>query len=162
MRLVAVALCLLVMGCAANVTHRLETSSSTGLRYYESAPYLLVYSNGTGGLVWQVLFLPDQSHVMEASPTILGGQTQMALKFQNGVLTSATSVGDTTAIPKAIIAAVQSALPLIAKAALESPAEKTFPAPSIYKISVTGNTVTFNGGTGTSGIIVPLNKGAGL
>ncbi len=161
MRRLAVTLCVLLTGCAANVTHQLAGAKSTGVRYYENAPYLLVYSNGKGGLVWQVLFLPDQSHVMEAKPLILGGRTQMALKFQNGVLTSATSVGDTTAVPKAIIAAVQNALPLIAKALAESPPQSAFPAPSIFKIIVSGDAITFNGGQGSPGIQVPLGKAAG-
>jgi hypothetical protein len=161
MKRLIVLLSLLVAGCAANVTHELESSNSSGLRYYESAPYLLVYPNGKGGLVWQVLFLPDQSHVMVARPEVWGGRVQMAIKFQNGVLTNATTVGDTTVVPKAMIAAVQSALPLIAKAALEAPPEHLFPAPSIYKIVVRDDTISFIGGPGDNGIKVPLNTAAG-
>lgn len=160
MKRLAVGLCLLMTGCAASVTHELETTNSTGLRYYENAPYLLVYSDGKGGLVWQIFFMPDQSHVMVAKPHIVGGRTQVALKFQNGALTSATTVGDTTVVPKAIIAAVQSALPLIAKAAAESPPEQTFPAPSIYKIVVKGDAINFIGGRGDNDVLVPLNNGA--
>ncbi len=85
----------------------------------------------------------------------------MALKFQNGILTTATTVGDTTVVSKAILAAVQSALPLIAKAALEGPPESLFPAPSIYKIVVKDDIISFLGGRGDKDIAVPLNTGAG-
>jgi hypothetical protein len=153
--------CNCISGCAANVVHSLETTRSTGIRYYESAPYLLVYSNGKGGLVWQIMALPDQSHVMQASPQVLAGRVQMALKFQNGVLISATSVGDSSVVPKAIIAAVQSALPLIVRSALEGPSNKSFPAPSLYKIIVKGDQIIFVGGKGDQDIAVPLNRGVG-
>jgi hypothetical protein len=157
-------LCVLVAGCAATVTHQRETKdgAGTGIRYYESAPYLIIYSDGKGGLKWQIRYLPDQSKVLMASPSIVGGRTEMTLYFQNGVLSSAMTAGDTTELPKAVIAAVQSALPLILGArALDAQTERPgFPAPYLYKIVVAGDTVTFIGNQGDTKIQVPIDEGA--
>lgn len=151
------ALCLLAAGCSATVTHEQATESGTGIRYYDSAPYLLIYSDGRGGLKWQIRYLPDQGHIMMATPTILGGHTEMTLYFQNGILASGSTLGDTTELPKAVIAAVQSALPLLA--ALEGPAQNGFPAPYLYKLVVRDNELTFIGGQGDTSIQVPINQG---
>jgi hypothetical protein len=152
--LVVVAVCGLLGGCAAYVTHEPETATSTGIRYYENSPYLIVYSDGKGGLRWQIRYLPDQSRVMTVSPTIAGGRTEMTLHFQNGVLSTMNVVGDSTELPKAVIAAVQSAMPLLAAA---GPKVDGFPAPYLYKIVVSGETLTFVGGQGDSAIQVPIN-----
>jgi hypothetical protein len=118
------------MGCSATVTHQVEgpNGSGTGIRYYENAPYLIIYSDGHGGLKWQICYLPDQSRIMTATPVINGGHTEMTLYFQNGVLASGSMTGDTTEVAKAVITAVQNALPLLLAAA-ESPAQNGFPAP---------------------------------
>lgn len=151
-----VAGCCLLAGCVANVTHKRDSADATGIRYYENSPYLIVYSDGKGGLRWQIRYLPDQSRLMTVSPTIIGGRTEMTLYFQNGVLASASVVGDSTELPKAIIAAVQSAIPLLA---LAGPDQDGFPAPYLYKISVDGDKLTFIGGQGDSKIQVPINTG---
>lgn len=157
----ALAACVLVCGCAADVTHRLEPAAddAQGIRYYQNAPYLLVYSDGQGGLKWQILYLPDQSRIMTVNPTIRGGHTEMTLYFQNGVLASASSIGDTTEIPKAVIAAIQSALPLIAGAAFEGQKQPGFPAPYLYKIVATATELKFIGGKGDTNIDVPIKSG---
>jgi hypothetical protein len=140
------------------VTHQLEPSNSTGIRYYRNAPYLLVYSDGKGGLKWQIIYLPDQSQIMSATPSIVGGRTEMTLYFQNGTLASASTIGDTTALPRSIVSAVQSALPLLAMAAA-GPTQPGFPAPFLYKIVVRDSVVNFIGGQGDSSIQVPINGG---
>ena len=164
-RIVTLVLCIMTVGCAAKVTHQMVTKADdgSGIRYYDSAPYLLVYSDGRNGLVWEIIYLPDQSHVMMATPVILGGQTQMTLGFSNGVLTNASSIGDTTALPKALIAAVQTALPLLA-AAGAGQAQPGFPAPYLYKLVVGRNAngqgvLSFKGGQGNTSIQVPIAIG---
>ena len=154
-------ICALSAGCSATVQHQRESIGATGIRYYESAPYLLVYSDAKGGLKWQIRYLPDQSRIMTATPRIVGGRTEMTLYFQNGMLASASTTGDTTELPKAIISAVQSALPLLAKGLFEGPAMVGFPAPYLYKIVVNGSNVSFLGGTSTVTIRVPNNVGGG-
>lgn len=152
-----VAVCCLVAGCAANVTHQRDSADATGIRYYENSPYLIVYSDGKGGLRWQIRYLPDQSRLMTVTPIIAGGRTEMTLYFQNGVLASASAFGDSTELPKAIITAVQSAVPLLLAAA--GPGQDGFPAPYLYKIVVDGEKLNFIGGQGNSKIQVPINVG---
>jgi hypothetical protein len=167
LRIFVAALCVLLAGCSATVTHEVEKSDSTGIRYYRNAPYLLVYSDGRGGLSWQVIYMPDQSEIMTATPEVVGGATQMTLSFQNGVLSGSSVTGDTTAVPKAVISAILSALPLIAKSYAETQRlPYGFPAPYLFKIVVRHNTASFIGGEGTTSdgkaidIQVPVNSGA--
>jgi hypothetical protein len=163
-------LCLFGVGCNATVEYkRADTSSesTTGIRYYEAAPYLLIYSDGMGGLKWQILSLPDQSHIMTATPISMLGKTQMTLSFQNGTLSSASSGGDTTAVPNAIFAAAQAAVPLIVAGVAEAKAAPVhpigFPAPYLYKIVVNSDAggVSFIGGPGDVTIRVPVPKAPG-
>jgi hypothetical protein len=155
-----VALCILISGCSATVTHKVSTNdeTATGIRYYDSAPYLLVYSDGKNGLNWQIIYLADQSHVMTATPQIIGGHTEMTLSFSSGVLSTASTIGDTTALPKALIAAVQTALPLLAAAAA-GPAQPGFPAPSLYRLVVSDGVLYFKGMKGDTKIQVPILLG---
>jgi hypothetical protein len=147
---------LLAFGCSAAVKYTPATDGGTGIRYYQSSPYLLVYSNGKGGLIWQILYLPDQTKMMMVEPKVIGGRSEMTLYFQNGVLTGSTELGDTTELPKAILAAVQSAIPLLAMTMeVQQP---TVPAPYLYKIIVEGDKVRFVGGHGDCDIIVPLKE----
>jgi len=160
MRSVLVLISLTVLGCSATVTHRIATNETeTGIRYYDSAPFLIVYSDGMGGLKWQIRYLPDQTRIMMATPSIIGGRTEMTLYFQNGMLASASTVGDTTEVPKALIGAVASALPFLIGAAEGAPAPDGFPAPYIYKLVVSNDKITFIGGQGNTKIQVPLNTG---
>lgn len=151
----------LLAGCSATVTHQLDTDdkTATGIRYYENSPYLIVYSDGMGGLKWQIRYLPNQSRLMTATPSVIGGRTELTLYFQNGVLSSVSTVGDTTEIPKAIIGAIQSALPLLAGAFAGPKPPQGFPAPYLYRISVEGDKLTFTGGQGDTRIQVPLASG---
>ena len=149
---------LLACGCSSNVTHEPATADGTGVRYYRSSPYLLVYSNGKGGLKWQILSLPDPTKLMMATPIVTGGRVEMTLYFQHGVLAGSTEIGDTTELAKSVVAAVQAAIPLLAKLrAAEAP---TVPPPYLYKIVVAGDQVNFIGGEGDTGIKVPLLKGS--
>ena len=76
----------------------------------------------------------------------------MDLYFHNGILTGSSELSDTTELPKAIIAAVQSALPYLT--ALEvSP--NAVPAPYLFKIVVKGSDVKFYGKEGDAVITVP-------
>lgn len=158
-RNVALALiALLVFGCSASVKHMQATDSGTGIRYYQSSPYLLVNSNSKGGLQWRILYLPDQTKMMMAEPHVVGGRVEMAMFFHNGVLTGGNALGDTTELPKAVIAAVQSAIPLLGLAMMAA-TPPTVPAPYLYKIVVVGDKVTFIGGHGDIGIKVPIIQG---
>jgi hypothetical protein len=118
----------------------------------------LIYSNGKGGLKWQILSLPDQTKMMMATPTVTGGRSEMTLFFHNGVLAGSTEVGDTTELAKSIVAAVQAAIPLLVSAAA-AVAPPTIPGPSLYKIVIAGGNVSFIGEQSLDEIKVPLLKG---
>lgn len=150
---------LMIVGCSATVTHQMATDGTgTGIRYYDSAPFLIIYSDGMGGLKWQIRYLPDQTRIMTATPTVIGGHTEMTLYFQNGMLGSVSTLGDTTEVPKALIGAVQTALPFLIGVA-EGPKPPGFPAPYIYKLIVNNDKITFIGKQGNTRIEVPLNTG---
>ncbi len=166
LRACLVAVTFLIGGCSATVKHQIVADDvhEKGVRYYDSAPYLIVYSDGMGGLKWQIRYLPDQSRLMAANPTIDGARTEMTLYFQNGVLSSASTAGDTTELPKALIGAVQSALPFLEGAkvtALDGTETKPlgFPAPYLYKLIIRNDTVEFIGEQGHTKIQVPLKLG---
>lgn len=159
MRLTGATLCLYLIaccGCYTHVAHQKATDCGRGIRYYQSSPYLLVYSDAKNGLQWQILYLPDQSKKMMAQPTVYWGRSELDLYFHNGILTGSSELSDTTQIPTAVIAAVQSALPLLA-AGFEARAN-VFPAPYLYKIVVSGSDITFLGTNGDAEIIVPKVK----
>ncbi len=151
---------LVIVGCSATVTHQMATDETgSGIRYYDSAPFLIIYSDGIGGLKWQIRYLPDQTRIMTATPSVIGGHTEMTLYFQNGMLGSVSTVGDTTEVPKALIGAVQSALPFLVGAAETPKPPEGFPAPYIYKLIVNNDKITFIGEHGKPRIQVPLNTG---
>jgi len=141
-------------GCQATVNYAPEGGSAgDGIRYYENSPYVVAYSNGQGGLNWQLMYLPDQTRLMVAKPSIIGGRTEMTLYFHNGVLAGSSAVGDSTALPKAVIAAVQSAIPILSKT-LAKPPPHEFPPPYIFKVVVKGDDVSLVSAQGDIGVKV--------
>ena len=89
------------------------------------------------------------------SPTVIWGRSDLNLYFKNGMLTGSTELNDTTELPKALIAAVQSAVPLLMKAALAAP-QGNVPAPYLYKIIVGNGSLTFLGSQGDTQVQVPI------
>jgi len=153
----------LILGCSATIKHVPikdddADKSADGIRYYQASPYLLVYSNSKGGLKWEILYLPDQTKKMTVTPKVTGGRSEVALFFKNGVFTGSTVLGDTTELPKAVIAAVQSAIPLLTTLLLAPIEEERpkVPAPYLYRIIVKGKEVIFIGEKGSVDIIVPI------
>ena len=161
--LLILVLAVLLGGCIAKVTHTAvpPDDNGSGLRYYQASPYLLVNSDSKGGLQWRILYLPDQTKKMMAHPTVLGGRSELTLQFRNGVLAGTSELGDTSEVPRAVIAAAQSAIPLIA-GLFEAPSARvgtqSVPAPYLYKIVVQGDTVSFIGKQGDTPITVTLRE----
>jgi hypothetical protein len=89
---------------------------------------------------------------MMVTPSVVGGRSELDLYFHNGILTGSNELSDTTELPKAIIAAVQSALPYLA--ALEKRSGGV-PAPYLFKIVVNGGTISFKGKPNDLIITVP-------
>ena len=137
-----------------------EDDKATGIRYYHSAPYLLVYADGAGGYRWQILQLPDQRTVMEARPDAFWASLEIEdMKFTNGVYTSSKATGDATAVPKAIIEAVEKAV-IQALPALSADDKRRpgAPVPHLYRIDANGQEIQFSGGStaGIAEINVPI------
>ncbi len=150
-----VALC---SGCTAGidyvpVVHPGTSGEPQGIRYFESARYLLVYSDSKGGIKTQILTLPDQTRLMEVRPWSKGASLKSTLKFNNGMLTEVSEEVDSTATTNAILSAAQTLLPLLAASDGD---ENKVPAPYLYKIMTKGDTVTFVGGPGVEEIEVKL------
>lgn len=159
-------LLLLGPGCLAYVQHRQLTEDqdnapeSVGIRYYESSLYLLVYSNGKGGLETKILELPDPSKLTMATPTSRLAKLDTTLDFQNGYLGNAIHEGDSTVIPTAVAEAVKAVLPSLV-GVLEAPEggpEEVFqaPAPYLFKIHVENGIVRFVGAKGDKDVHITL------
>jgi hypothetical protein len=140
--------------CAARAANAAADKKVDGIRYYRRSPYLLVYSDGKGSVVWNILFLPDPTKKMAVDLEVLTSAYNTTLNFEDGTLKEITEDADATTVPKAVGAAVAQVLPALVKALFDEidqpggqPA-KAFPAPYLYKIVVAGNTVSFRGGKG--------------
>lgn len=129
---------------AANELNAKEDHDYTkGVRYYLSAPYLLVYTDGKGNLLWKIYNLPDPTKLMVAEPTQILAKTTSNLTFTNGMLTSSHTEADSTGIPKAVISALEKVLPLMAADAPEPKNE--IPAPRLYKLKINKDTIELIG-----------------
>ena len=143
-----------LLGCAG-VKHLPERGADDhGIRYYLTAPYLLVYSDAKGGLVSRLLYLPDQTQVMSATPRSSLASIQATLEFDDGVMTRAVEEPDATPLPVTILSAAEAVLPLLAGSVRPG---AQFPQPSLYRITVHGDRITFTGGHGN--VPVQLDPG---
>jgi hypothetical protein len=160
----ALSLALFTGACAsATVTHRpirteAEDLAETGLRYLGTSPYLIAYSNGKGGIVTQISYLPDPAKRMSAKPAGELADVEATMDFDRGVLTTSAETGDATAVPKAIVKAVETLAPrlLAALGKTDAPKQYEIPAPYVFKIVVRGPDVYFLGGGGDSPIRITL------
>lgn len=134
---------------AAARNEELDRESGLGIRFYQPSPYLLVYADGKGGLVWEIHHLPDPSKKMSAKPYNYLSTLEAKLTFDDHyLLTSTHEVADTTAIPSAVLSKIGELAPLIA-AALNAPREnskESVPAPRLYKIVEQHGRIQFVGG----------------
>ncbi len=131
-------------GCATVTHHRIQGSqddeADSGVRYLGTSPYLIAYSDGKGGILTQVAYLPDPNKKMSATPKTTLADVDSTLEFDRGVLTSSVSKGDATAVPIAIAKAVEAFAPalLAAMGRAKETKDYTVPAPYIFKIVVEG------------------------
>jgi hypothetical protein len=155
-------LALLAGGCAT-VTHQRilddqGDDADRGIRYYGTSPYLIAYSDGKGGMVTEVRYLPDPKKKMSASPRTTLADVGATLTFDRGVLTESTETGDATAVPTAILKAVEAFGPALLGLLNEAQKqqEHSLPAPYVYKIVVRGGDVHFVGGRGDEDVKITL------
>jgi hypothetical protein len=150
---------LIVTGCA-KIIHKPVASAddNNGLRYYNSSPYVLLYSNGKGGIISQIIYLPDPHSKMTASPKSFLSSIQATLEFDKGVLKSAKNTVDATVIPSAIVSAMKTAAPAFLAAMNEPAQARVVPAPYLYKIIVRTDKVSFIGDKGDIDVKVNVLK----
>jgi hypothetical protein len=142
LRLLLISLLLLMVNCAGMTVKQVDPAKdadANGVRYYGVSPYLVVYTDGDGGLTADVTYLPDPTKLMSAHPYNYLASNTTSLTFSNGVLTNAETDIDTTAVPKAVLTALKDIAVAVIGAGNEAegdPQPPTIPVPKIFKIQV--------------------------
>src|SRR6185369_7888903 len=90
-----------------------DRRAPSGIRYYDTSSYLLVYSDGVSKVNWQLLQLPDQTKLRFAKPYNFVSSLKANFYFNEGVLVSAGETGDSTKVPQAVIEAIGKIAPLL-------------------------------------------------
>jgi len=143
-----------VSGCAGldayPINSPADEKNAVGFRYYETAPFLFVHSDGKGGLAAEIVWLPDTTREMSIHPYAYVASNDATLTFTNGVLTEAKAIGDETQVAAAaldslskFLATVGPGLNAIKQLAQQAPQA---PPPYLFKIVVTENGITLHGG----------------
>jgi hypothetical protein len=162
MRALMIALAIAATSGCAELRHRpvADFNEPEGIPYYEGTHYLLVHSDGKGGINWKILFLPDRNKKRVADPTVVLASLNTTLTFTNGMLGQSKEVADTTGVPKAIIAAVEKAAALLAplNADLEKPHQ--LPPPHLYRMTWTSDRLQLVGGPADEPINITLYGGS--
>jgi len=129
----------------------MNDDDASGIRYYESAPFLLVYSDGKGGLVSQLVYLPDLTQKRVINPYAYLAANNSTLTFDKGVLTQGKVIADETVVPKALIGVLQqSAAASIGRsfnAAGGAPSPQ-LPPPQLFRIVLEKGQARLVGGPG--------------
>jgi hypothetical protein len=155
-----IALAVTLTGCAGTNVARVSSpeygvggkvadSQANGIRYYESAPFLLVYTDGKGGLVSKLLFLPDLTRKRVIDPYATLASNNTTLTFSNGVLSQGKTVVDETLVPKAVVGALEKAATAALGGTLNAPGAPPtaqLPPPQLFKVVLTTGGARLVGG----------------
>lgn len=128
----------LLAGCAgidARAPKATDLADDLGFRYYETSPFLLMYTDGKGGLISQVLYLPDATKLRTVRPYAYGAKNDSTLKFEKGRLVQAKAVVDEAIIPAAVV----SALEKVATASIKAMNSNRNGIPSPYLFRIVGD-----------------------
>lgn len=151
---IAVGASLGLSGCAGLSVKTIDGKSNTetsvhGFRYYQPAPYLMVFTDNDGGLTSQIVYLTDRTKKMSVRPYAYLASNEVTLKFQDGMLTNASTTVDETIVPKAALDGLKDILTAAVKGSAFNEStnkQTTAPAPSLYKIVVDGGSIKLIGG----------------
>lgn len=139
--------CATLAGCAGldmkDILSPSEEKAAEGFRYYDTSPFLLVYTDGKGGLKSELLYLPDSMKKRSIRPYAYGAKNDTTLKFDNGRLVGAKAVVDETAVPVAAISALEKVATSLVKAA--NSGNDGIPPPYLYRIRFDGSNWTLSG-----------------
>lgn len=145
-------------GCAgmqyADVPDNKADQSANGFRYYDTSPFLLVITDGKGGLTSSVQFLPDTTKLRTVHPYAYAAKNDVTLKFDNGKLAQAKSVVDETIVPKAVLSSLEKVASSLIKAmnadaGKAAATEKAVPTPYLFRIMQIGDKWVLRGGIAT-------------
>lgn len=137
----------------STVSDGVDDTTVDGIRYYESSPYLLVYSDGKGGLVSKLIHLPDLTKKRVIQPFAYLAANNSTLTFTNGMLTQSKVVADETVVPKAVIGVLeQTALAALGgfnvAGAPTPPSTPNHPPPYLFKVELSNGQAKLVGGPG--------------
>lgn len=123
-------------GCASIDSSEDTDGNRTGIRYYNSAPFILAYSDGKGGVTSEIVYLPDTTRVMSLDATAFFAKNKTVMSFDRSIVTTSKTTANAAEVPKAIIEAAKSiAVAQVASAKVfvdDTPNE--IPAPYLFRI----------------------------
>lgn len=129
--------CICLTGCAGlDMRAPATQADAKGFRYFETSPFLLVYTDGKGGIVSKFLYLPDTTKLRSIYPYAYGAKNDVTLKFDKGRLVQAAATVDETIIPASVIAGLEKIA--VSKAAANA-GEAGIPAPYLFRIVSDGS-----------------------
>ena len=126
---------LTVAGCASIDSSEDTDGTRTGIRYYNSAPFILAYSDGKGGVTSEIVYLPDTTRVMSLDTTAFFAQNKTVMSFERSVVTTSKTTANAAEVPKGVIEAAKSIA--VAQAGGNVPDSDTpneIPAPYLFRI----------------------------
>ncbi len=86
--------------------HEQKELDNRGVRFYQNAPFILVYSD-KGKYQSEIVYLPDTSTIHSARPYQLFASGDMNLVLKDGVLTKISESGDSTVVATSFIEAAK-------------------------------------------------------
>lgn len=116
-----------------------EDAQVDGIRYYEVAPYLLVYGDGKGGITSRIEMMPDLSRKRAIDLHAFASKNDTTLTFVNGMLASSKFIVDDTVIPAAIVDTIKTLGVTAVTNAMNDPNTgnvRQIPPPYLFKIVI--------------------------
>jgi hypothetical protein len=142
----------LLLGGCAGVTHRgvpdaIADARDKGIRYYDTSPYLFIRTDNEGGLISELVYLPDTTKKRSVRPYSLMAKNTTTLTWEDGGLfvTGTDAEVDTTDVPIAVIGALEEAAKTFVKnrgfldaadAPVRAPANAPSRAPEAYVFKI--------------------------
>jgi hypothetical protein len=125
----------ILAGCAG-ITHRPIADEAadqrvTGLRYYDTSPYLFIHTDNQGGLTSDFVYLPDSTKKRSAKPFAFLAKNKTVLTWddEGTALLGSSSDVDTGEVPKAIVGALEEVGKTFVKSMFDAPNQKTADSP---------------------------------
>ena len=137
-----------VTGCAGlemrNIVSDTDDNIALGFRYYDTSPFLLIYTDGKGGLKSEILYLPDSTKKHSIRPYSYGATNDATFTFKEGRLTGAKATVDETVLPVAAVSALEKVATSLVKAA--NAGNEGIPGPYLFRIRKEGAEWKLTGG----------------